>query len=118
MTTFRRPSEARPRRPTSRTRSFTSGSHSESGLFATSPGRSEQVHARPVREAPAALQSVLMAAKPRAPSRMVPFRKAGPRAHRYRWAETTAICWFRDEATEHVVRARRVAELVRAAGIP
>lgn len=49
---------------------------------------------------------------------MVPFREAGPRAHRYRWAETTAICWFREEATEHVVRARRVAELVRGAGIP
>jgi hypothetical protein len=53
-----------------------------------------------------------------APSRMVPFRDVGPRAHRHRWAETTAICWFRAEATEHLVRARRVAALVRGAGIP
>jgi hypothetical protein len=53
-----------------------------------------------------------------APSRMVPFRPVGKRAHRYRWAETTAICWFREEAAEHITRARRVAEIVRSAGIP
>lgn len=56
-----------------------------------------------------------------APSRMVPFRPVGRRAYRYRryrWMETTAICWFRDEAAEHVVRARRVAAIVRSAGIP
>jgi hypothetical protein len=53
-----------------------------------------------------------------APSRMVPFRPVGRRAHRYRWAETTAICWFREEASEHVTRARRVAAIVRSAGIP
>ncbi len=57
-----------------------------------------------------------------APSRMVPFRPpfrpVGRRAHHYRWTETTAICWFREEASEHVVRARRVAEIVRSAGIP
>lgn len=52
------------------------------------------------------------------PSRMVPFRPVGRRAHRYRWAETTASCWFREEATEHVLRARRVAAIVRSAGIP
>jgi hypothetical protein len=53
-----------------------------------------------------------------APSRMVPFRPVARRAHRYRWAETTAICWFREEAREHVNRARRVAAIVRSAGIP
>ena len=53
-----------------------------------------------------------------APSRMVPFRPVGRRAHRYRWTETTAICWFREEASEHVTRARRVAAIVRSAGIP
>ena len=53
-----------------------------------------------------------------APSRMVPFRPVGRRAHRYRWTETTAICWFREEAAEHVIRARRVAAIVRSAGIP
>jgi hypothetical protein len=53
-----------------------------------------------------------------APSRMVPFRPVGRRAHRYRWTETTAICWFREEASEHVIRARRVAAIVCSAGIP
>jgi hypothetical protein len=52
------------------------------------------------------------------PSRMVPYRPVGRRAARYRWAETTAICWFRQEATEHVSRARRLAVLVRSVGIP
>jgi hypothetical protein len=52
------------------------------------------------------------------PSRMVPFRPVGRRAHRYRWAETTAVCWFREEAREHVTKARRVAAIVRSAGIP
>lgn len=52
------------------------------------------------------------------PSRMVPFRAVGMRARRRRWAETSAICWFREEASEHLTRARRVAELVRDAGIP
>jgi hypothetical protein len=53
-----------------------------------------------------------------APSRMVPFRPVGRRGHRYRWTETTAICWFREEASEHVTRARRLAAIVRSAGIP
>jgi hypothetical protein len=53
-----------------------------------------------------------------APSRMVPFRPVGKRANRYRWMETTAICWFREEASEHVSRARKVAAIVRSAGIP
>ena len=52
-----------------------------------------------------------------APSRMVPFRSVGVRAHRRRWAETSAIRWFRVEAVQHLVRARRLAELVRGAGI-
>jgi hypothetical protein len=52
-----------------------------------------------------------------APSRMIPFRPVG-RAHRYKWTETTAICWFRVEAQEHVTRARRLAAIVRSAGIP
>ena len=54
----------------------------------------------------------------KAPSRMAPFRPVGRRAHRYRWKETTAICWFREEASEHLLRARRVAAIVRSAGIP
>jgi hypothetical protein len=53
-----------------------------------------------------------------APYRMVPFRPVGRRAHRFRWTETTAICWFREEAFEHLLRARRLAAIVRSAGIP
>ena len=52
------------------------------------------------------------------PSRMIPFRPVGRRAHRYKWTETTAICWFRAEATAHLTRARRVVAIVRSAGIP
>jgi hypothetical protein len=43
------------------------------------------------------------------PARMVPFRRVERRAKGYRWVETTAICWFREEASEHVRRARLLA---------
>jgi hypothetical protein len=52
------------------------------------------------------------------PSRLVPFRQVGTRVHQRRWAEASAICWFREEAIEHLSRARRVAELIGRAGIP
>lgn len=54
-----------------------------------------------------------------APVRMVPFRYVGERrARRQRRDRFVAHCWFRDDATEHVSRARALVALLERAGIP
>ena len=52
------------------------------------------------------------------PARMVPFRDVGTRRARRRKREAMARCWFREDADEHVARARELVSLLSRASVP
>lgn len=51
------------------------------------------------------------------PQRMVPFRDVGKKRARRRKHESLAVCWFREDATEHIARARELVALLARAEI-
>jgi hypothetical protein len=52
------------------------------------------------------------------PARMVPFRDVGTRRARRRKREAMARCWFREDADEHLAKARELVRLLSRAGVP
>jgi hypothetical protein len=50
------------------------------------------------------------------PARMVPFRDVGERRARRRRRQATAQCWFREDAREHIGRARELVAVLERAG--
>lgn len=52
------------------------------------------------------------------PGRMVPFRDVGEKRARRRKHESLALCWFREDATEHIAKARLLVEVLARADIP
>jgi len=52
-----------------------------------------------------------------APASMVPFRDVGERRARRRAREAMGQCWFREDATAHILRARQLVTLLERADI-
>lgn len=52
------------------------------------------------------------------PLRMVPFRYVGKRRARRRNHEPVARCWFREDATPHIEKARALVAVLERAAIP
>ena len=48
---------------------------------------------------------------------MVPFRDIGEKRARRRKHESLAVCWFREDASEHIAKARLLVEVLARADI-
>lgn len=51
------------------------------------------------------------------PERMVPFRDVGPYRARRKHQEPSAVCWFREDAVEHITQARKLVALLGRADL-